>query len=198
MSKVFIFIFMFAIAQTHCLQEAENPEPPPSKKADAEKSKNSKKKKKKKQDDDEEDEESKDSDDKDSLSLGAQIYEENCAACHGDLEDSEIADKDADEIDEAESISSHGGIKSWPDADETEELVKALSGEEGDEGGALSLGAKVYKEKCAMCHGELAESKKAGRDADAILDAEDISQHGGVDPWPDADEAEALEEALAE
>ena len=59
-------------------------------------------------------------------------------------------------------------------------------------------GVAIYDMRCANCHNPLAESAKPGRTADELIAAENarFSNHGNTQ-WPNAQEAEALEAALA-
>ncbi|NRA67452.1 MAG: cytochrome c [Pseudobacteriovorax sp.] len=59
----------------------------------------------------------------------------------------------------------------------------------------VAMGAMVYAERCAGCHGELAMSEKQGRTAAQIIDAAGVLFHNGVQ-WPNQDEALTLELAL--
>jgi hypothetical protein len=80
--------------------------------------------------------------------------------------------------------------------DTDDESADNDSGNEPDSQLAAT-GTEIYNERCAGCHLSIDQSQRANRTAEEILAAGDLTTHDGLQ-WPNQEEAEALEAALAQ
>jgi len=130
---------------------------------------------------------------------GATLYADNCAVCHGQLAASAKAGRSSTAIQAAidGNVGGMGGLNSLTPA-EVQAIAAALQPTSGGNSGSPADGATLYADNCAVCHGQLAASAKAGRSSTAIQAAIDgnVGGMGGLNSLTAA-EVQAIADALA-
>lgn len=80
--------------------------------------------------------------------------------------------------------------------EEAEEVEQAVEEDPAAVQAALvEAGTNIYNQRCADCHGELANSARANRTSQQILGAAGNQNHNAVQ-WPNQEESLALQAAL--
>jgi mono/diheme cytochrome c family protein len=99
--------------------------------------------------------------------VGQRLYAENCASCHGDLNDSTKKQATAARILAAiNSVPGMGNLRNLSSSD-LDSIAAALNFEEKSK----VEGAQLYASHCASCHGSLQKSQKLNKTVAQIKDA---------------------------
>jgi len=129
---------------------------------------------------------------------GAALYNNNCASCHGSLDNSQVSGSSASKIQNAiDGNKGSMGYLSTLSGAEVQMIADALNGVTTTPPGTTD-GAALYASDCAGCHGSLSSSSKAGRSAAAIQGAIDGNVGGmGYLSILTTTEVQAIADALA-
>lgn len=107
-------------------------------------------------------------------SVGATLYRSNCASCHGDLYASTLIGRSSLSKILNAIASNFGGMSAMAvlTAPELQAISDAIPTQSSQPQSNTPVdGATLYANKCAICHGALASSKKAGATFVRIQDA---------------------------
>ena len=130
--------------------------------------------------------------------VGADLYNNNCARCHGPLATSKVRGASIRDLKEAIS-EVEGGMRKFRKltAAQLQSLIIALNTKPAPKPKPVIGGAALYSSKCASCHGPLATSKVKGKTAAQVQGAIGSVRAMGAFKSLTQDQVAAIAKALA-